>query len=79
MSAQEGGEVDGARAKGAVAGGGWAAGAGCSTGCGAEGNPAKLKLCRTRGGRWKRAEGGGGGAWTLLEEEVEEDEEEDLE
>lgn len=44
-------------------------------GCwGAEGNPAKLKLCLTRGGLCKREEEGG--CWGMLEEEKEEEERE---
>lgn len=55
MSAQEEGEAEGAREKEAVAA--WRGGAprpGWRHCCGAEGNPAKLKLCLTRGGRCER-------------------------
>lgn len=41
---------------------------------GAEGNPAKLKLCLTRGGRCEREEGGGC-CWGMLEEEDEDERE----
>lgn len=69
MSAQ-GGDADGARVKEVEVGGAGAGKAGC---WGAEGNPAKLKLCLTRGGLCKREEGGG--CWVRLEEEEEEEEE----
>lgn len=71
-SAQEGGEADGARVKEAEAGEGVRA---CWRDCwGGDGNPAKLKLCRTRGGLLGReAEGGCEG---MPDDEVEEAEEE---
>lgn len=72
MSAQEGGEAEGVREKeAAVAVGAWRGGAPRPGWCGAEGNPAKLKLCLTSGGRCER-EAELGSCEMLEDEEVDE-------
>lgn len=71
MSAQEGGEAEGAREKEAPAWRGWAARPGWRHCCGTEGNPAKLKLCLTRGGLCERE--AQLGCWEMLEDEEEEE------
>lgn len=79
MSAQEGGEAEGAREKETPAWRGCAARLCWRHCCGTEGNPAKLKLCLTRGGLCEReAELG---CWGMLEDEevLEEEEEEENE
>lgn len=68
MTSAQGGEADGARVKEADAG------EGVKTCWGGDGNPAKLKLCRIRGGLAGREEEGC--CEGIPEDEVEEHEEE---
>lgn len=70
ISAQDGREAEGAGAKEVGVAEEWGATRG-------EGNPAKLKLCLTRGGRFGFEEHSGCGG--MLEEEPEEEDEEERE
>lgn len=74
-SVQEGGEADEVGAK--ESGGGAAVRVERGSFCGAEGNPAKLKLCLMRGRRCG-GEGEGGAAALEEEEENEEEREKDI-